>query len=205
MIGKPTPAEAPRPAADRPDVERTAARKKQPSELTLLFTAARVARLLAQAALGAFVGEVLGRLTKGKRRAGVARLRRPAPTTEAVAPEPPALLPATPEPRGSARDERSFEQRRRGGPVTGEAPPKIHGPRHTGGGRRRGRTDGELDEDEAIFPDLPIFDYDELPAREIEARIDSLEAPDVRVVLAYETRNKHRKSVIEAIERRLAG
>ena len=39
---------------------------------------------------------------------------------------------------GAARDERSFEQKRRGGPVTGEAPFEV-GPRHQGGSRRRGR------------------------------------------------------------------
>ncbi len=44
----------------------------------------------------------------------------------------------TPERHGAARDERSYEQRRRGGPKTGGAT-KRAGPHHAGGGKTRGR------------------------------------------------------------------
>lgn len=40
------------------------------------------------------------------------------------------------------RDARSFEQARRGGPLTGEAK-MSEGPHHGGGGKRRGREDPE--------------------------------------------------------------
>src|SRR5437870_5042104 len=64
-------------------------------------------------------------------------------------------------PRGAGADERSFEQRRRGGPVTGSAGPKARGPRHGGGGKRRGRDLGpDVREAARIAP--PFEDYDEL-------------------------------------------
>jgi hypothetical protein len=141
------------------------------------------------------------------------------PAREAI----PALIPLEPERRGAARDVHSFEQRRRGGPLTGEAPPKAHGPRHGGGGQRRGRGGSEASRgrsprpkpsrdtarrpaefEDAAFPELPVLDYDELSVAEIEQRVEQLARPDVRRLLAYETANKHRKRVVEVLERRLA-
>jgi hypothetical protein len=119
----------------------------------------------------------------------------------------PAPAPASIDRQGSARDELSFEQRRRGGPVTGEAPPKIHGPRHTGGGQRRGRSRDEVDDvdvTEALFPDLPLVAYDELTLSELERRLTDLSRDELRSLLRYEAANKNRKSVIETLSRRLA-
>ena len=117
--------------------------------------------------------------------------------------------PPTPvvEPHGAARDERSFEQRRRGGPVTGEAPPKAHGPRHTGGGKRRGRADADEEaEVEAIESqaDLPIVDYDQLSTGEIVEVVRALDLDELRRVRDYEIANKHRRAIVDAIDRRLA-
>ena len=130
------------------------------------------------------------------------------PEERAIAPRQPESATFEPAPevrerRGSTRDEHSFEQRRRGGPVTGEAPPKTHGPRHTGGRHKRGRD--PTDSEDALFPDLAVLDYDELSVPEIVERLGALDEAEARGVLRYEVSNKARKSVIDAVERRLAG
>jgi hypothetical protein len=103
--------------------------------------------------------------------------------------------------RGAARDARSFEQKRRGGPVTGGAPAKAKGPRHGGGGKRRGRS-RRVEESEAII--LPIEDYDELSVAEIRERLEGLAPGEVLRLRDYEVENKHRKSVVTAMDERLA-
>ncbi len=105
---------------------------------------------------------------------------------------------------GAARDEVSFEQRRRGGPVTGEAPPTARGPRHGGGGRRRGRdevTSEILDE----FSPTTIIDYDDLSVDEIRARVEGLAPDELERVLIHERSNKGRESVVALLEKKLAG
>lgn len=107
---------------------------------------------------------------------------------------------------GAARDERSFEQKRRGGPVTGEAPGKTQGPRHAGGAKKRGR-DGAAEILDAMSS-LAIFDYDSLSAEQIRARVSDgmkeLRAEDIRQLVQYEVANKHRKSVVSFLESSLA-
>lgn len=108
---------------------------------------------------------------------------------------------------GAARDNVSFEQQRRGGPVTGG----VHaakGPRHGGGGKTRGRMDEEDQELVSELPgleeDLPLIEYDELPANEILKRIPGLRTRDVEILLQYETRTKHRQVLVDALRKRLS-
>lgn len=187
----------------------------------VLSTVRRLARAVASGALEWVLRRISGREARSVQRIERSPPRRPAPSPaipeagpldavangEAGAAEveageagPAGARPGT---RGSGRDARSFEQQRRGGPLTGEGPSKIHGPRHGGGGRRRGRDEGR-DRDEALYPDLPILDYDELSAGEIEMRIRVLAPTELRAVLDYEAANKNRKSVVDAVARRLA-
>ena len=49
---------------------------------------------------------------------------------------------------------------------------------------------------------LPIEDYDELSARAIVRAIDGLSDEDVATVLKHEKKNKGRKSIIKACEKR---
>jgi hypothetical protein len=91
--------------------------------------------------------------------------------------------------------------------MTGESPAKTVGPRHTGGGKKRGRQDAEeqaVDEALEAQADLPIADYDQLPAREISERIKRLGPIELRKVRDYEVANKHRRSIVAEIEKRLA-
>ena len=104
---------------------------------------------------------------------------------------------------GAARDERSFEQRRRGGPVTGEVPGKAHGPRHAGGGHKRGRDPLTTEILEEIV-ELPIDDYDELPADEVVKRLGELDRAGLARILSYERATKGRARIVEAAQRRLA-
>jgi polyhydroxyalkanoate synthesis regulator phasin len=51
---------------------------------------------------------------------------------------------------------------------------------------------------------LPIADYDDLTAVEVTERLAGLAAPELRRVRDHERRHGNRKSVLAAIERRLA-
>lgn len=50
---------------------------------------------------------------------------------------------------------------------------------------------------------LPIEDYDELSASDIEQRSEKLDVAQIRQLLRHERASKNRKTVIEAFERRL--
>jgi hypothetical protein len=50
---------------------------------------------------------------------------------------------------------------------------------------------------------LPISGYDDLTTSQVTARLDSLSPAELRKVRDYETRHANRKSVLEAIERKL--
>jgi len=52
--------------------------------------------------------------------------------------------------------------------------------------------------------DLTIADYDELTAAEIVARLDGMPERDLRRVREYERANANRKTVLGAIDRKLA-
>ena len=52
-------------------------------------------------------------------------------------------------------------------------------------------------------PELPIERYDDLTAAQITARLEQLEVLDLRVIEDYEKRNANRKSVLNAVEKRL--
>lgn len=54
-----------------------------------------------------------------------------------------------------------------------------------------------------VGPSFPITGYDGLTAPQVQQRLRSLTAPDLRKVRTYERRHANRKSVLSAIEKRL--
>jgi hypothetical protein len=52
--------------------------------------------------------------------------------------------------------------------------------------------------------EFPIADYDELTAAQIVARLGDLELPELRRVRDYERRNANRKTVLAALDQKLA-
>jgi len=54
-----------------------------------------------------------------------------------------------------------------------------------------------------VGPPFPIIGYDELTAGQIQKRLGSLSAPDLRKVRDYELRHGNRKSVLSAIDKAL--
>ena len=55
-----------------------------------------------------------------------------------------------------------------------------------------------------VGPSFPVMGYDELSASQVSSRLDSLTPAQLRKVRDYERRNQSRKSVLSAIERKLA-
>ena len=55
-----------------------------------------------------------------------------------------------------------------------------------------------------LGPEFPIPDYDDLTAAEVVTALDGMADPDLRQVRAYEKANANRKTVLGAIERKLA-
>ena len=55
-----------------------------------------------------------------------------------------------------------------------------------------------------IGSSFPVSGYDDLTASQISDRLGDLSAPELRKVRDYERRNANRKSVLAAIERKLA-
>jgi polyhydroxyalkanoate synthesis regulator phasin len=53
-------------------------------------------------------------------------------------------------------------------------------------------------------PSLPIVGYDDMTARQVEARLAGLTPAELRKVREYECRHANRKSVLAAVERRLS-
>jgi len=53
-------------------------------------------------------------------------------------------------------------------------------------------------------PSFPISGYDDLTASEVESRLDDLTPAQLRKVRDHERRNAKRKTVLSAIESRLA-
>ena len=51
---------------------------------------------------------------------------------------------------------------------------------------------------------FPIDDYDNLTARQVQARLGDLDPTDLRQVREYERRHANRKTVLDAVERGLA-
>jgi hypothetical protein len=51
---------------------------------------------------------------------------------------------------------------------------------------------------------LPIHGYDELTAAQITAKLDGLSPTELRALLEYERKNANRKSVLAALDKRLA-
>ncbi len=55
-----------------------------------------------------------------------------------------------------------------------------------------------------LAPDFPIAGYDDLTAAEVAAVLDGMSDADLRRVREYEKANANRKTVLGAIERKLA-
>jgi hypothetical protein len=54
-----------------------------------------------------------------------------------------------------------------------------------------------------VGPNLPIPDYDELSAAQVQERLDGLTPAELRKLREYEQRHANRKTVLDRIERRL--
>jgi hypothetical protein len=54
-----------------------------------------------------------------------------------------------------------------------------------------------------VGPSFPILGYDDLTAAQVQSRLDGLSKPELRKVRDYEKRNANRKSVLEAVQRKL--
>jgi hypothetical protein len=55
-----------------------------------------------------------------------------------------------------------------------------------------------------VGPSLPILGYDDLTAAQVQTRLDTLTPAELRKVRDYEKRNANRKSVLAAVESKLA-
>lgn len=55
-----------------------------------------------------------------------------------------------------------------------------------------------------LDPEFPITGYDELTAAEVIRELDGMAAPELRKVRQYERANANRKSVLAALDRKLA-
>ena len=55
-----------------------------------------------------------------------------------------------------------------------------------------------------LGPEFPIAGYDDLTAAEVVAKLDGMRDADLRKILAYEKANANRKTVLGAVERKLA-
>jgi polyhydroxyalkanoate synthesis regulator phasin len=56
-----------------------------------------------------------------------------------------------------------------------------------------------------LGPEFPITGYDDLTAAEVVAELDGMSAVELRKVREYERANANRKTVLTAVERKLAG
>jgi hypothetical protein len=56
-----------------------------------------------------------------------------------------------------------------------------------------------------LGPEFPITGYDDLTAAEVVAELDGMSAVELRKVREYERANANRKTVLAAVERKLAG
>jgi hypothetical protein len=54
-----------------------------------------------------------------------------------------------------------------------------------------------------VGPSFPILQYDDLTASQIQSRLDKLTPAELRKIRDYERRNANRKSVLDAIEKKL--
>ena len=63
--------------------------------------------------------------------------------------------------------------------------------------------DADAEKGTPVSPNLPIADYDELSAAQVQDRLDGLTAAELRKLRDYEQRHANRKTVLDRIERRL--
>jgi polyhydroxyalkanoate synthesis regulator phasin len=63
--------------------------------------------------------------------------------------------------------------------------------------------DAEAADGRGSAPNLPIADYDELSAPQVQERLDGLTPAELRKLRDYEQRHANRKTVLDRIERRL--
>jgi hypothetical protein len=55
-----------------------------------------------------------------------------------------------------------------------------------------------------VGPSFPVLGYDDLTAAQVQSRLDALTPAELRKVRDYERRNANRKSVLSAVESKLA-
>ncbi len=55
-----------------------------------------------------------------------------------------------------------------------------------------------------VGPSFPILGYDDLTAAQVQSRLDALTPAELRKIRDYERRNANRKSVLNAVESKLA-
>jgi hypothetical protein len=55
-----------------------------------------------------------------------------------------------------------------------------------------------------VGPSFPILGYDDLTAAQVQSRLDTLSPAELRKIRDYERRNANRKSVLDAVEAKLA-
>ena len=61
----------------------------------------------------------------------------------------------------------------------------------------------DADDGRGSAPSLPIADYDDLSAAQVQDRLEGLTPAELRKLRDYEQRNANRKTVLDRIERRL--
>lgn len=76
----------------------------------------------------------------------------------------------------------------------------LQHPRSAGEGETRQENRGEQ---MGQTPDLPIQNYNDLTVEEIQDRLNVLNADQIRKLKAYEQKHKHRKTLMEAYDRKL--
>lgn len=113
-------------------------------------------------------------------------------------------------PRGTSRKrERQYEELKREFAQSGRYPGREEevAARIVNKQRRQfGETRAEKAKDRAgTSPDrgLPIPDYQHLTVPDVKAHLDDLERREIQQIRRYEERHKHRKGVLDAIDRKL--
>ena len=67
----------------------------------------------------------------------------------------------------------------------------------------RAEIEGDGDAGDGSVPNLPIANYDDLSAPQVQERLDGLTPAELRKLRDYEQRHANRKTVLDRIERRL--
>jgi polyhydroxyalkanoate synthesis regulator phasin len=114
---------------------------------------------------------------------------------------------------GRSRDElggRASGARRASGEAARAARSRVEGAARGARERARGAADPALAQTDRVRraagagTGLPIVGYEDLTAQQVQARLDGLSPAELRRVRDYERRHANRKSVLGAVDRKLA-